>query len=466
MRVPAADDRIRIDRRTFLVAGAVLVVSCSQGSSTNDQPRAGTPGRNVPAPSGVVRTTWGRDPFALGAYSFLAVGATPTMREWLAEPIADRVFFAGEATDGASPSTVHGALASGRRAADQVRAVAGRSDSVAVIGAGAAGAQAARRLRDAGFAVTVFEARDRVGGRLHTVQPAGWPIPIERGASWVHDTDASDLAGVLRRLGIATTPFDYEHRALGRDGAALRDPDEYVEDAVAAMERAIEWADERDPDRSIAEALRESGAAASVDPVALRHLLASEVVTELAADATEISAHWGFEEGTEGDDLLVVGGYGYLVDALLDGIDVRLSSPLRRIGYGGARVDLTIEGGNASFDRVIVTVPLGVLKSGTVAFDPPLPQRHRRAIDGIGFGLIDKLWLRFDSRFWSDDALMWTIVDDDGFAEWFNLAPVTGEPVLLSIVGGSRARELQELSDEQAVARAIRSLQKLVDAGW
>ncbi len=460
-----AEPGMRIDRRTFLVAGAMLVVSCSQGSSSTDQPRAGR-GGSVPTPSGVVRTTWGRDPFALGAYSFLAVGATPTMREWLTEPIGGRVFFAGEATDGASPSTVHGALASGKRVADQVRAVAARSDSIAIIGAGIAGAQAARVLRDAGFAVTVHEARDRVGGRLDTVQPEGWPIPVERGASWVHDTDASDLAGVLRRLGVATTPFDYEHRSLGRDGAALRDPDGYVEDAVVSVEQAIEWADGRDRDVSIADALRESGAAATVDPVALRHLLASEVVTELAAEATEISAHWGFEEGTEGDDLLVVGGYGRLVDALLDGVDVRLSSPARRVAYGGARVDLTTDGGVASFDRVIVTVPLGVLKAGTIVFDPPLPQRHRRAIDGIGFGLIDKLWLRFDTRFWSDEALMWTIVDDDGFAEWFNLAPVTGEPVLLAIVGGSRAREMQELSDEQAVARAMRSLQKLVDAGW
>jgi len=425
-------------------------------------------GPRVPArPAGVVRTDWSGDPYALGAYSYLAVGAEPVMREWLAAPVAERVFFAGEATDGDAPSTVNGALASGRRVAAEVGRLVGAGEHVAVVGAGAAGAQAARLLVDGGLRVRVVEARDRVGGRIDTVRAPGWPVPVERGASWVHAVEASELAGALDRLGVATVPFDYEASALGPAGDRVDDLEAFGEDARDALDGALAWAGDLDGDISVADAVRRSGAAEALDAAVVRHYFDSEISTEYGADPEELSAHWGFEEGSEGDDVLVVGGYGRLVESLLDGIDVRLSEPVAAIGHDAAGVTLRFASGvEASFDRVVVTVPLGVLKAAAIEFEPPLPERHRRAIDSIGFGLLDKLWLRFDEQFWSDEGLMWTIVDDDGYAEWFNLAPVVGAPVLLALVGGARARRLRDLDEDAAVEVALGSLRRLMDAGW
>lgn len=468
-----------LDRRSFLLGAlaSAAVAGCSTGEGEDAAETAADAARrkaaSVPQPAGFVRSAWSSDPFALGAYSFLAVGAEPRLRAELAAAIDGRIFFAGEATDPDNPATVHGALASGRRVAAEVQRAAPVASSgggaVAIVGAGAAGAQAARLLADAGWRVTVFEARDRLGGRLDTVRPTGWPLPVERGASWVHaidDGDAAQLAQALDRLEVATVPFDYEASILGADGARLADPDGFGADARDALDDALAWAAERDTDRSVADAVVASGAADDVDPAVLRHFYDAEIATEYGADPSEISAYWGFEEGSAGDDTLVIGGYGRLPETLLEGVEVRLATAVSAIALDGDGVQLTAGDSGLRFDRVIVTVPLGVLKSEAITFDPPLPEGKRRAIERIGFGLLDKLWLRFDEQFWSDTTLMWTIVEDDGYAEWFNLAPLTGEAVLLALVGGARARRLAELSDADAVATALRSLQKLVDAGW
>jgi monoamine oxidase len=481
-------DPHRFDRRTLVVGAAALAVAaaCSSESTDgagddSDGDGAGDGGgedavvtsggaRSVPRPVAVVRTSWSTDPLAFGSYSFLAVGADPEMRSRLAAPIDGRVFVAGEATDRADPATVHGALASGERVAAEVAAVAEPGEHVVVVGAGASGAHAARLLADAGYVVTVVEARDRVGGRIGTVRSADWPFPVELGASWAHAIGTNDLAATLERLGVAAVPFDYEPSALAADRGRIADVEAFVDGVEDAIGEAIEWADDLDTDVALAEAVVGSGAAADLDPAALQYVYDSAITTEYGADPDEMSAWWGFVEGSDGDDLLVTGGYAAVVEALLHGLDVRLAAPVTSIAHDDTGVDVTVfEAGTETVlgvDRVVVTVPLGVWKAGTVVFDPPLDDDRRGAIDAIGFGLLDKLWLRFDERFWTDETLMWSIVGGDGYDEWFNLAPVTGEPVLLALVGGARARALASLTDDEAVELALASLQRFVDAGW
>ncbi len=469
-----------MQRRTFLKASAagglwLLTAACSsddEGARESDDEGAGAAAiTTVPTPAAMARTSWSQDPWSLGSYSYMAVGAEPDMRTALAAPVADRLFFAGEATSSTSPSTVHGALASGERVAQEVLAVAGPAERIIVVGAGIAGVTAARALEQRGFEVTVLEARNRVGGRLDTVQPEGWPIPIELGASWVHDTEASDLAERLDGLGIAAVPFDYEQSVAGPDGERVDDLEVITGPAVETVDLAVEWASTQDDDRSLAEAIDASSAAdqTGVDPDALRWYLDNEITTEYGASAEELSAWWGLEEGTEGDDVLVIGGYGGLATSASDGLDVLLERPVARIEWSDEGVTVVDADGEAmKADRVVVTIPLGVLKTGAVAFEPPLPEDKRTAVEAIGMGLLDKVWLRFEEQFWSDEALMWTRVAPAGepFTEWFNLAPLTGRPVLLALLGGPLAREWATRSDEEVEQAALASLQELLDAGW
>jgi len=258
---------------------------------------------------------------------------------------------------------------------------------------------------------------------------------------------------------------------LDADGARVDDADELVAPAAETVELAVAWAVEEDADVSLAEAIDASGArdATDVDPEVLQTFLASHITTEFGASADELSARWGLEEGTDGDDLFVLGGYDTLVASVVDELEVRLDHPVAGIDWddGGVTV-VGADGGVLDADRVIVTLPLGVLQAGAVTFDPPLPAGHQRAIDTPGMGLLDKVWLRFDEAFWAEEALACLRVApaEEPFSEWFNLEPLTSQPVLLGLVGGPLARTWATRSDEDVEQAALASLGSFLDAGW
>lgn len=444
---------------------AITLASCRSTSLVvSESTRLPTNTRLVPEPLAMIRTSWSTDQWARGSYSFLPVGATPSLRVALAQPINGRLFFAGEATSSDAPATVHGALASGTRAAQEVIDAADEKEVVAVLGAGVAGLAAARALHDAGYSVVIFEARDRIGGRVATVHTDTGPIPIELGASWVHDVAASDLAETLSNLDINTAAFDYDNDTTLFTGGVTQ---ESLDNATDAIESAIESVDGAESDMSIAAAMAASGE--TTNPLALNHIDEVELASEYGANADELSAWWGTEEGSRGDDLLVLGGYGGVADHLAEDLDIRLGTAVRTVSSNDDGAELAFDNDETfSCDRVVVTVPLGVLAAGDITFNPPLPDTHQNAIDTMRMGLLDKVWCVFPEQFWSNESLIWNRVDEPGaaFREWYNLAPLTGKPVLLALNGGRTARGLAERSDEDVRTAALAALQQFIDAGW
>ena len=110
----------------------------------------------------------------------------------------------------------------------------------------------------------------------------------------------------------------------------------------------------------------------------------------------------------------------------------------------------------------------GVLKADRIKFAPPLPATHREALEGLAMGLLDKYWFRFDRPFWTEKAEMWTrsATAASPFAEWFNLLPSTGQPVLLALLGGSVAREWSARTDGDVAAAAQLALAEFIAASW
>jgi monoamine oxidase len=478
-----------MDRRAMLrLVGAVGAGALASGRawpvaaaspaipSVSPSPSFGAPGALASGARVVAwcRTSWSADPWTLGSYSFLPVGATPRDRRALAAPIAERLFWAGEAVDADDPSTVHGALASGRRAAGEVAAVAGEGERIGVIGAGAAGLAAARDLADAGWTVTVLEARDRIGGRIETIHDPAWGIPVELGASWVHAPRSSGLLDRMDALDVATTPFDWDRLLLvDQAGRPVTDPWRRLAPGSRAVRQAVRWADARSRDRSLAAAITGSGSGEGVEPDVLAHALDVEIASEYGASAEDLSAWWGQEEGHSGPDHLVLGGYDRLSAAQADGLDVRLAWPVERVAWGSDGVDLVPAGVGADgasaperFDRVIVSVPLGALKAGHPGFEPELPAGHRGAIERLGMGLLDKLWLRFDRPVREGPELVWSRLAPAGtpFTEWYDLWPLTGEPVLLGLVGGRTAQVVAAMSDDAVLRLALASLDGILAA--
>ncbi|WP_081813691.1 FAD-dependent oxidoreductase [Microbacterium sp. CH12i] len=195
---------MRMTRRELLIgagAGAlgVLLVSCTPEPKPTPTPTRSPfplPTSNVPLPAASMRSTWAADPFSQGAVSYTRFGVQQATRETLAEPIEGRLFFAGEAIDVDNPGTMRGAIRSGESAAMRVRTAAVSGERIAVIGAGLAGATVAAKLAGADVEVTVFEARDRIGGRVHSQLDDSWPMPVQLG-SWLLGARAAEADGTV-----------------------------------------------------------------------------------------------------------------------------------------------------------------------------------------------------------------------------------------------------------------------------
>ncbi len=467
-------------RRTLLIgAGAgvlgVLLASCTPEpapSPTPDRSPTPQPTAGSITPAAFARSSWTTDPFALGAVSFTPVGTQASAREALAEPIDDRLFLSGEATDVDAPGTIAAALRSGDRAADQLLRAAESGERVAIVGAGLAGAAAAARLVAEGLQVTVFEARDRVGGRIQSVvDDKAWPFPAQLGG-WLLGSSDDVLLDALNAIDMRTVPVT---------GSLWRSTDGDVEPVSSeSVQAAIATAQQGLTDSSLDEAL----AAAGADPEepGLAALLASIAATA-GADASDVST-W-FPPRLPADGMLApLGDLTPPIDALLEGAKLSLSSPVSRVAYDEAGVSLGIASGESlSFDRVLITVPLGVLKSEGLQFSPALPFGHRGAIAELDMGRIETVWLRFDDPLIAagpesesepeegadgadaSAATLWHVVGGDALIRtWINLAPATGENVVVGIVGGEAAGTFAELDEQKALEAAIASLAPFLDA--
>ena len=457
-------------RRTFLIgAGSglstLVLTACAVDARPEPTP---TPKRTaagiVPAPASFARSAWLKDSFARGSASYMAVGSTLEHRKTLSVPLQSRVFFAGEATSVDHAGTVIGATRSGTTAAVAVAEAGKSSEKVAIIGAGAAGAEAAKVLKQRGFDVVVIEARKRVGGRIDTASGGSWPFPPELGAWRLASVGDAELIAKLDASKIATVQLG----AAANSSVFRSVTGEGDSDAAsgAAVDSAIDWAKMQARDESIEISLERSGAAATAaatnsgelagDALLAQHLAGLATVYGAGAD---LLSSW-FTDDDVGSSAVVTGGYRSLVSDSLDGIETFLSTTVVGVAYNDNRVSLRLGTGESlSVDRVIVTVPLGVLQDDSIDFDPLLPFEHRTAIAALGMGTIDTVWLRFDEPFWTTDAVLWNLVGtDDEITTWYNLEPITGEPVLVGIVGGAAAERTELLTDAELKAAVLQTL--------
>lgn len=394
-----------MDRRHLLQGALSGVLS---GALTGFTPLAAQGAR---AATGYLRTNWSRDPYSYGSYSYFAKGSRRRQTRDLAAPVAGRLFFAGEATHPEYNSTVHAAYESGLIAAEAMAET--DAQTIAVIGAGVSGLAAAQALAGQGRAVTVLEARSRIGGRIWTDTRLG--LPLDLGASWIHGDQGNPMVRRARDQGIKTRVTSDSYVIRGGDGRRMRDRD------------APGWLDQ-----------------------------VTEVQHSAGADLGDLNLRaYANDQDYDGRDLLMPRGYGQILRPLADGLAIRLNTPVRQVEVRADGVRLN---GAQRFDAVLVTVPLGVLKMGSIRFDPPLPPAKQAAIAALGMGLLDKLYLRYDAVFW-DREVTWILTPETGqppgvFNQWLNLYPYTGQPVIMAFNAAGPARAMAAQSDAQLVTLA------------
>ena len=366
---------------------------------------------------------------------------------------------------------------------------------VIVVGAGISGLACARRLSAAGFTVTVLEARHRIGGRVHTGR--SWDTRVDFGASWLHGLDGNALYDFVRReIGEGSVKLyasnEQSLQLYAADGSLI--PQEKLMDAYLRFLTLVEELDSKyaSVPASAAPTLQEAVQRLCEEREELRprdegdrltmNYLFSQLESLQAAGMEEMSAKdYGHGDQYEGGDNIVVNGYHNIALALSQGLDVRLSSPVTAIDYSSpTAITVTTAACSSSLtaDAVVVSLPIGVLHSGSVRYSPPLPDWKLQSWQGIGSGLYNKVVLRFDSAFWPRHVDYFACVFDPAAPPspaassssssahlprlncWIvNYLPVSGQPILIAMVTAAFARQLEALSDaevREAVMRRVR----------
>jgi monoamine oxidase len=344
-------------------------------------------------------------------------------------------------------------------------------ESVIVIGGGVAGLAAAGALARRGFAVTLLEARDRLGGRILTTRPVGWGRPIELGAEFIHEGNAA-LWRIVRGERLATRAMPGRHW-LWQANRLQR-----MDDLAERIERVTSRIDEkRVGPKSFAAFLREVKAEISPEDVTV----AGSFIEGFEAAPMPLMSARAVAGATLDDEkqFLLPGGYDAVVAALAKkakraGVEFRFGHPVMAVAWRRGRVEVQARGKIFAGVAAIVALPLGVLQAkpparGAVRFEPPL-RAKAKIVARMGSGHVIRLAVRFDARKWR--RLLPPEIRGKGVGQFgFIHSRLGGVPVWWSLyrdsivtgwAGGPAALALAGRSKRAIFERALSSLAQLL----
>jgi monoamine oxidase len=335
---------------------------------------------------------------------------------------------------------------------------------VLIIGAGVAGLSAANELVSAGKHVTLLEARNRIGGRIFTLHPDDTKAPVELGAEFAHGCPP-ELLSFLHDAN-ATLENVGGNDACFRDGTLSACPDDdafgFLDELAGFVEREGDMSfdaflERRQPPAAIADRARsfvEGFNAADARRIGIAALARQQQAEE------EIG---GFESSRS------IAGYDRLPLYLAHraeqaGASILLNSPVTSLQWKrGAVTVKTASGDSISASKVLVTLPLGVLKARSVAIDPE-PSRILAAADRMEAGSAKRMTLVFHSAFWKEKMpgemhqLRFLFAPGMTPATYWAALSTTG-PTLVAWAGGPKADAIHDPAEW--CTQALRSLEQI-----
>ena len=315
---------------------------------------------------------------------------------------------------------------------------------VIIVGAGAAGIAAARRLREAGRRCVLLEARARPGGRA--VTDHSLDAPADLGAAWLHFaednawTQLAEQAGcqVIRRepgwgaqTWLGAQPPTEEQRAAAAAG-------------YARYNALIEAAAQAGRDVSVASVLPRDDYRPRFDAVMTWAVGAEsrDVSTLDLARYADSTHNWAVREGL-----------GTVVARAAAGLEITLGAAVTAISWGGPGVRVESTAGTLSADAAIVTVPTSILAAGSIRFDPPLPSAWRQAAENLPLGIVNKVFFALGPECAEiGESRNFIGRTDTSRTCTYTLFPAQ-QPLLMAYFGGDLSRELEMRGELEGFAR-------------
>ena len=333
---------------------------------------------------------------------------------------------------------------------------------VIIVGAGAAGLSAARVLSRSEKSLYIVEARDRIGGRIHTLKNEGFSYPVEAGAEFMH----GELPLTKALMKEAKVSYQPGHgrvwNVINNRLSAGNFFDEGWNDLMDRLQHL-------DQDITIGEFLQKHFGEAKYE--SLVESVKGFVQGYDAADVNKASAIALAEEWSSGDvkGYRPMGGYSQLVEFLRNEIQQRkgifkLSSVVRKIKWKPDDIEIETESGETLTARkILITVPTSILKADLIRFEPPLPQ-HQDALRHLEIGDVIKFLFEFKDRFWERGNSTefrqmpgLNFLFSDAFVPtWWTQKP-NDIPLLTGWLAGPVVQTIQQ-DDSSLFAEAIKSL--------
>lgn len=338
---------------------------------------------------------------------------------------------------------------------------------VLVIGAGIAGLSAARELQSKGLTVLVLEARNRVGGRIWT-EPL-LDAPVDLGAGFLPETKRNPLLSLAHKLKVKTVKIPSKSLALYTSAGKRLNGEEQekwkeLETKVLAQIEIKQKTQKKDD--SVKQIL--AGWIKRFSPFnqqLIRYILHSKVEIPYGTDVADLSfLGWmADKDSKEKNSFLFPQGYSQFIDKLAENIPLLLNHIVVKVDCGATYIVIETDKGLFKAKYAICTVPIGVLKQGSIEFIPALSESKQQAIARLKMGNVHKTCLYFSSVFWDKQADWIGRVSDDNprWGEFLSLYRSTQNPVLIGINVGQDADDLEKLSEIDIVSQMMEKLRRM-----
>jgi len=322
-----------------------------------------------------------------------------------------------------------------------------------IVGGGAAGVAAARRLHDAGVSCLLVEARDRLGGRAWTARHEGFPLDL--GCGWLHSADRNPWVTIAQRQGhtIDRTPPPWSRTSL-QYGFPVAAQHEFSRAMSAFVERASAAA--AGPDRAAAGLLERGGRWNGMIRAVNTYISGAELES--------ISVHDLENYDDTHVNWRVVEGYGTVVAAHAGSVPVALNCPVSTIDHSGAKVKIETAQGVLTAEQVLITLPTALLAEEAVTLVPALPDKVEAA-RGLPLGLADKLFLSLDGADEFEPGSRLFGRTDRAATASYHFLPF-GRPMIEAYVGGDNARALEHGGERAFFDFAVTELTGLLGSSF